>query len=122
MDSEEYKILFGDSDATNGRPAGVITVDRSLIIKTSDVAALRSAMDSIASSMRDFCGLALRVFSSSLLTWDTHLWKRGDRSVANSRVNLLSGRMQFAKGASGKNKLELEILRQSDIVRKTANA
>jgi hypothetical protein len=53
----------------------------------------------------------------SRFSWDTALWSRANKPYATNRVNLLQDKMRHARGARSKSRIELEIMRMSEIVR-----
>jgi hypothetical protein len=60
--------------------------------------------------------------ASSLYTWQTNLWERNNRQWATSQINRLNfGALAHAKGARSKNRIELQILRASEVVRSSAD-
>lgn len=58
-------------------------------------------------------------WSDTAPTWTTSLWERNDRKDATARTNLLTWRYGFARGAKAKSRIDLEILRCADVVRRT---
>lgn len=51
-------------------------------------------------------------------TWETDLWDRREKQRANARINQLQGHARLARGSRSRAKIELEMLRLGDQVRR----
>jgi hypothetical protein len=52
--------------------------------------------------------------------WTTELWDRNSRPWATRSLNHMQGRMDLARGSRAKNRIWLEMLHLSDVVRNTS--
>lgn len=51
--------------------------------------------------------------------WETDLWERSNRSIANAGINFLQGQLSRARGAAQKRRIELNMMRLGEVVRRT---
>jgi hypothetical protein len=65
---------------------------------------------------------AIRLSALPVSTWDTDLWVRSNRAFASKRINYLQGRLNRAKGALARSRIELQMLRLEDAVRREGEA
>lgn len=80
--------------------------------------AYAEAFRQIATNLRRDMDLAV-LRGEQLPTWCTDLWERNERSYANAQINRLQAQGRRAKGATARRRVELEMLRLSDVVRRS---
>jgi hypothetical protein len=108
-----------DRDATS--------CDNRFSIGTRSVNELLNACDDSRIAIQRACDVTARSFEQSIRlsalpvsTWDTDLWVRSNRAFASKRINYLQGRLNRAKGALARSRVELQMLRLEDAVRREA--